>query len=91
MRMEKSLGDNSRVRMSKNHRVILDESKHEFGYLGAKFDGVRCVAFPLVDYFPLELGEILRYSCDPEVDSLNSLMHFSGLPLTHVETMSQIR
>ena len=72
-------------------RVILDKPKHEFGYLGAKFGSMRCVAFSLVDYFPLELGEILRYSCDPEVDSLIGLMHFSGLPLTRVGIMSQIR
>jgi hypothetical protein len=70
------------------HRIILDETKHEFGYFGAKVDSRRCVAFSLVDYFPLELGKILR---DPEVDSLIGLTHFSGLPLTHVGTMSQIR
>jgi hypothetical protein len=72
-------------------RVILDKSKHEFGYLGARFDSIRRVAFPLADYFPLELGEILKYGCDPEVDSSIGLMYFSSLPLTHVGTMSQIR
>jgi len=49
-----------------HNRVILDKSKHKFGYLGAKFDGIRCVALPLVDYFPLELGEILRDGCGPK-------------------------
>jgi hypothetical protein len=38
VRMEKSLGDNSRIRVGKYHRVILDESKHEFGYFRAKVD-----------------------------------------------------
>ena len=76
MRMEKSSYDNSRVRVGKylwrlrnakvphkcgaHHRVILDKSKRKFGYLGAKVDGLRGVAFPLVDDLPLELGEILR-------------------------------
>lgn len=41
-----------------------------------------------MDYFPLELGEILM--CDSVVDSLIGVMRFNGLPLTHVEIMSQI-
>jgi hypothetical protein len=41
------------------HRIILDESKRKFSYLGTKVDGLRSVTFSLVDNFPLELGKAL--------------------------------
>ena len=78
--MEKGLYDNPRVRVGKYlqrlrntealnkcgayHRVVLDESKREFGYLWAEFDCMRSVALPLMDDLPLELGKILRYASD---------------------------
>ena len=43
-------------------RVILDESKREFGYLGAKVDGMGCVAFSMANDLSLELGKILKSS-----------------------------
>lgn len=80
MCVEKSLCDNSRVRMGKYlrrlrntkaldkckayHRVVLDESERKFSNLGAEVDCMRCVALPLVDDLPLELGKILRYASD---------------------------
>jgi len=57
MGMEQSLCDNSRIRVSEYYRIILDESKRKFGNLGTKVDGLRRVAFSLVDDFPLELGK----------------------------------
>jgi len=57
MCMEQSLCDNSRIGVSEYDRIILDEFKRKFSYLGPEVDSLRSVAFPLVNNFPLNLGK----------------------------------
>lgn len=45
-------------------RIILDESKRKFSYLGTKVNGLRGVAFSLVNNFPLDLGKALSDGSD---------------------------
>jgi hypothetical protein len=71
-------------------RVILDESKCEFGYLGAKVDSMGCIAFSMANDLSLQLGKILNAATDLWVGELRLNSRTSSQQI-HVETGSRIR